>query len=66
MATDVGHVEYRPFYVALEDLYDSVAEYYDLQSLSFRTGLYRLATFLKKPGFRWAWQPGHVRLCEGV
>ncbi|KAG2493913.1 hypothetical protein HYH03_007849 [Edaphochlamys debaryana] len=44
---------YRPFYEAAEDAEGALAQYYDLQYLSLRTALYRLAQFKEQPGFRW-------------
>ncbi|KAG2495310.1 hypothetical protein HYH03_006582 [Edaphochlamys debaryana] len=42
-----------PFYRAMEDLEGAVAQYYDVQYLSLRTALYRLATVEQKEGFLW-------------
>lgn len=33
---DGGTLEWRPFHHTLEDLYNSVAQYYELSALSFR------------------------------
>eukprot|EP00955_Chlamydomonas_euryale_P105002 365607-Chlamydomonas_euryale.AAC.13 len=38
----------------MEDVYGSVAQYYDVPSLSLRTAAYRLAAFKRREGFRWA------------
>lgn len=42
---------WRPFHSTPEDIYGAVAQYYDLQWVSFRTATYRLARFLNIPGF---------------
>ena len=35
---DMGELQWRPFHHTLEDLYNSVAEYYELSAVSFRYG----------------------------
>lgn len=52
VARDVGQHDHMPFHRTIEDLYNSVGQYYDLPSLSFRTGLYRLAVHRKEARFR--------------
>ncbi|KXZ51888.1 hypothetical protein GPECTOR_11g322 [Gonium pectorale] len=44
---------YRPFLMTSEDLQGALAQYYDVQYLSLRTALYRLAAHKDVPGFRW-------------
>ncbi|GIL55251.1 hypothetical protein Vafri_10837 [Volvox africanus] len=46
-------VEYKRFYETLEDAEGAVAQYYDVQMLSLRTALYRLAVFKQVEGFLW-------------
>ncbi|PNW79166.1 hypothetical protein CHLRE_09g402923v5 [Chlamydomonas reinhardtii] len=45
-----GH---RPFYMTSEDAQGALAQYYDVQYLSLRTAVYRLAVHTDTPGFRW-------------
>ncbi|KAG2482486.1 hypothetical protein HYH03_018593 [Edaphochlamys debaryana] len=42
-----------PFHDTMEDLETSLAQYYDVQALSLRTALYRLAVLEQRDGFRW-------------
>ncbi|KAG2425210.1 hypothetical protein HYH02_015037 [Chlamydomonas schloesseri] len=44
---------WRHFYESSEDAQGALAQYYDAQSLSQRTSLYRLAAFKQQPGFLW-------------
>ncbi|EFJ46870.1 hypothetical protein VOLCADRAFT_92614 [Volvox carteri f. nagariensis] len=44
---------YKRFYETLEDVDGAIAQYYDVQMLSVRTALYRLAAFKETDGFRW-------------
>ncbi|KXZ51884.1 hypothetical protein GPECTOR_11g319 [Gonium pectorale] len=44
---------YLNFYQTTEDAQGALAQYYDVQYLSLRTALYRLAAHKDIPGFRW-------------
>jgi len=44
-------IEWKPFHDGLEDVYGSLAQYYDVQWLSFRGATYRLAAFNQDPAF---------------
>ncbi|GIM03448.1 hypothetical protein Vretimale_8227 [Volvox reticuliferus] len=46
-------MEHKLFYTTLEDVEGAVAQYYDVQMLSLRTALYRLAVFKQVEGFLW-------------
>ena len=45
--------DWIPFHRTMEDLYGALAQYYDVQYLSLRTAVYRLANFKKVPGKGW-------------
>ncbi|GFR42716.1 hypothetical protein Agub_g3640 [Astrephomene gubernaculifera] len=44
---------YQPFYWTSEDAEGAISQYYDVQYLSLRTALYRLAVHKGAPGFLW-------------
>mmetsp|Transcript_3873 Transcript_3873/g.8308 ORF Transcript_3873/g.8308 Transcript_3873/m.8308 type:complete len:495 (-) Transcript_3873:846-2330(-) len=47
------HHEWKPFHDGIEDVYGSLAQYYDVQWLSFRGATYRLSSFKADPNFTW-------------